>query len=804
MRPIRVARKEKLFDENEIVEEMFFVRRGIISLCMGSEFDYVKIMEIRKNEHFGDIFCLSNQRTPYLLKVSSIYADLLIIRKHDLWLISEEFPESFAQIFNISRYNHYVMLELTEMKKKKIMEVKKIEKSKNLQIDENRSLLRFTEDEKIGIKKLATNFNKYDSIRNDFSYRKESNEITEKINIPGNGGTAKNKFFNHMEKNMMNKLKREARKSIFIANSNKMGRFFGLSQIMEDEEDEESKPYHSQHFNLKNLSYSPKKKESIKENMVENDRIISKVKSTIFDETGNLNQSTILKKNKSLRKSSDLLTTKKQKTRKFSRINDFDLEKHRKSIWRSKSRKERQKNIEEKELEKVNEEDEKEGKGKGKGKMKSRSNKLQVVRPKIKKSSGSHKSPLKIKNQLKSHKLDSKSSNLNISNDSRSRSSSMFSSESKSFSSYSQSKSRSRSSVMVKHENETATNEDDIFQNPFKLKPKVGKGKKDNFTIYSRVDKKKKEKVNNQKLNIRSKNRSTSKAKNIKSNFKQRQTDKSVQYKLSNEKKNSIKLVQLSTKEVKSEKSIRKSLVNAIEVYSQYQSEAEEKIKQCTKKDKEKSKSNFTKPTSWFSKLSNIKNFSSFSARNSFSKNNNIRETSKHTTNKTLVVSSKNKNKTATSYKKEKEKIKSHENLISYIEHNQPKNENQKILPNSILEEKNSTEVKSIVNFNKNIKLNIKESEEGNVIENSCAKKKWKDEDPPAKGDSNFDSSESEVKKKAPDLNLLPQKSSNKLINSLQIENTSFKKLINSFYSIAKKNNKSKEFINTLELKTEI
>ena len=145
MRPVRAIKKEKLFDVNEVVEEMYLIRKGILSLCLGDEWENIKIMEIRKNEHFGDIFYLASQRTPYSLKVSSKNVDLLLIRKSDLIQISEEFPDSFEEIFNISKYNHLVMLEITENKKKKFIEEKnkiKMKENKALLIRENADIIK--------------------------------------------------------------------------------------------------------------------------------------------------------------------------------------------------------------------------------------------------------------------------------------------------------------------------------------------------------------------------------------------------------------------------------------------------------------------------------------------------------------------------------------------------------------------------------------------------------------------------------------------------------------------------------------
>ena len=42
---------------------------------------YVKIIEIRKNEHFGDILMFLNKRSPLSMKVKTKYAELFLLNK---------------------------------------------------------------------------------------------------------------------------------------------------------------------------------------------------------------------------------------------------------------------------------------------------------------------------------------------------------------------------------------------------------------------------------------------------------------------------------------------------------------------------------------------------------------------------------------------------------------------------------------------------------------------------------------------------------------------------------------------------
>jgi len=46
--------------------------------------------------------------------------DLLIIKKQDLLEIAEDFPESIEEIFLVSSFNHSSLIELIELKKKKL------------------------------------------------------------------------------------------------------------------------------------------------------------------------------------------------------------------------------------------------------------------------------------------------------------------------------------------------------------------------------------------------------------------------------------------------------------------------------------------------------------------------------------------------------------------------------------------------------------------------------------------------------------------------------------------------------------
>ena len=66
---------------------------------------YVKIIEIRKNEHFGDILMFLNRRSPLSMKLKSKIAELFLLNKTDAVEISMSFPKIWSLIIKKSLFN---------------------------------------------------------------------------------------------------------------------------------------------------------------------------------------------------------------------------------------------------------------------------------------------------------------------------------------------------------------------------------------------------------------------------------------------------------------------------------------------------------------------------------------------------------------------------------------------------------------------------------------------------------------------------------------------------------------------------
>ena len=79
---------------------------------------YLKIIELRKNEHFGDALMILNEKSPVNIRVSSKKAELLFLQKTDATEISNVYPYIWKRIVNKSLYN---MKQIKNITKRKII-----------------------------------------------------------------------------------------------------------------------------------------------------------------------------------------------------------------------------------------------------------------------------------------------------------------------------------------------------------------------------------------------------------------------------------------------------------------------------------------------------------------------------------------------------------------------------------------------------------------------------------------------------------------------------------------------------------
>lgn len=73
----------------------------------------IKILDIRRNEHFGDVFMFLNKKSPLYVRVKSNKADLLLLRKLDALDISHNYPDIWKTIIKKPLANAKIVHNLT-------------------------------------------------------------------------------------------------------------------------------------------------------------------------------------------------------------------------------------------------------------------------------------------------------------------------------------------------------------------------------------------------------------------------------------------------------------------------------------------------------------------------------------------------------------------------------------------------------------------------------------------------------------------------------------------------------------------
>ena len=98
----RVLKGDVMISVGEIIDEMYIVLNGNLSLNLGSKYDYLEIYLIKKMNYFGDLLIQSNEASPYELKCKSKFSDILFMKKSDFLKVKISFIEKILEIFNES------------------------------------------------------------------------------------------------------------------------------------------------------------------------------------------------------------------------------------------------------------------------------------------------------------------------------------------------------------------------------------------------------------------------------------------------------------------------------------------------------------------------------------------------------------------------------------------------------------------------------------------------------------------------------------------------------------------------------
>ena len=85
----------------------------------GDDFDvgnhqFLNILDILKNEHYGEVYMFLQKPSPLSLRVKSKYSDLFLLRKHEAMAISRAYPNVWKKIYHKSYHNMKSIKNITK------------------------------------------------------------------------------------------------------------------------------------------------------------------------------------------------------------------------------------------------------------------------------------------------------------------------------------------------------------------------------------------------------------------------------------------------------------------------------------------------------------------------------------------------------------------------------------------------------------------------------------------------------------------------------------------------------------------
>jgi CRP-like cAMP-binding protein len=124
MKQFKVRKDYMLINEGDYIEELLFVKRGVISINKPFQGYNLTIVKIKSSEHYGDIEMLMNKKSEFNIRVKSHIAELYLLKKTNLFEICSDYPDVFDIIAQRSSYNSMQLNKLVQEKLKKVIDPK--------------------------------------------------------------------------------------------------------------------------------------------------------------------------------------------------------------------------------------------------------------------------------------------------------------------------------------------------------------------------------------------------------------------------------------------------------------------------------------------------------------------------------------------------------------------------------------------------------------------------------------------------------------------------------------------------------
>ena len=186
----------------------FDIKGGAIINDEGN-YQYLKIIDIRKNEHFGCVFMTLKKPCPLSLQVKSKIAELFLLKKEQALCLSKSYPNIWRKLYGKEFHNLRIIKKKTFNILKKYIEINELLINNNINDILNKNELtvadlNFLEKSALGeksIRKFQPHSNKASSIKNEIpkneSLNFEYDKKNKMLNIDALRTTLNNKIKNN-------------------------------------------------------------------------------------------------------------------------------------------------------------------------------------------------------------------------------------------------------------------------------------------------------------------------------------------------------------------------------------------------------------------------------------------------------------------------------------------------------------------------------------------------------------------------------------------------------------------------------
>ena len=147
LRPIIAYKGEEILKVGEFLDEIIFVKSGRLSIFIVIQNINVRLLFMKKFEHFGESMVLNHQRSPVGLKVmNNRNCELLLLRRNDYINILSDYNENLKISIKKSEKN---LIKLKKIIKKKKFEIKQLLEYERENEKKNLSILKKIESQNI-------------------------------------------------------------------------------------------------------------------------------------------------------------------------------------------------------------------------------------------------------------------------------------------------------------------------------------------------------------------------------------------------------------------------------------------------------------------------------------------------------------------------------------------------------------------------------------------------------------------------------------------------------------------------------